>query len=163
VNRVLLSAAAVVTALTLGACGGTGDDTGSVSGPPGADPAGGSSSVDACALFTEEELTEVLGQHEREQWSSTGESSCQWRNTEYASVSIDIGREGTAPGGEVPPEEAMGESEKGADGVTYYPGGYVTFPVGERACHLQVVVDVTDPMADRPAIDRFVGLVRERL
>jgi hypothetical protein len=175
VKRALLCSAAVVAALALGGCGGDSGDSGgtaSVPGFSGGDSGGDSggsggsgreSSVDACSLFTEEELTEVLGEHEREQWAGTGESSCQWRNSEYASVSIDIDREGSAPGGTVPAEEAMGDSEEGAGGVTYYSGGYTTFAVGDRACRLQIVVDVTDPMTDRPAIDRFVGLVKERL
>lgn len=162
-NRALLCTAAVVAALALGACGGTDDGTGSVPGLPGANGSTAASSVDACALFTEEELTDVLGPHEKEQWSGLGESSCQWANTEHASVTIDIDREGTAPGGEVPPQEEMGEAEEGAEGVTYYAGGYTTFAVGERVCRLQIVVNVSDQMADRPAIDRFVGLVRERL
>ena len=162
-NRVLLSATAAVAALFLGACGGT-EDPGPATGLPGVEETAGDApaddEVDACALLTDDEVTEVLGAHERERFSAG--ASCEWTNADHASVTLEIGSPGTASGGVVPPDEMLGDGERGADGVTYHSGGYTTFPVGDRACAIQVVVSVTD-QSDRSTIDRFVALVRDRL
>ena len=163
-NRFPTVLLALLTALTMTACTGTSmpgiPDAGA--GPLTATPTPADApGIDACTLFTEAELTDVLGEHQRK--GSAGHSTCQWENSDYHSVSIDVGSTGTAPGGVVPEEPMMGESEKGDGGLTYYTGGYTTFAVGDRVCRLQIVTDVSDPKTDRPAIDRFAALIKERL
>ncbi|SCG58895.1 hypothetical protein [Micromonospora coxensis] len=122
--------------------------------------------VDACALLSTDEVTQVIGatgdRAPRAGDSGDGGSSCVWENPDtYHSITIDIGRPGTAVGGTLPAESAYGQTEPGPDGIRFASGNIAEFAVRDRACEIQVVTKVTDDTDQSTAI-RLIGLVRDR-
>lgn len=137
---------------------------------PGLAPVGGlpqlprdSAPVDACALLTSDEISEVIGTHEVQPQPLLAAGACTWRNPDtYVSVSLLIGRSGSAINGTLPEESDWGPTEPGPDGIRFAPGGITEFVIGDRACELQMVTDYSPDVADSIAV-RLVGLVRGRL
>ncbi|NMH95724.1 hypothetical protein [Pseudonocardia acidicola] len=120
--------------------------------------------IDVCRLLTSEEVTAVIGAHNGGRLDpGIGAGSCYWRNDEtYSSITVRIGRAGTAPGDRLPEPGDYGPTEPGPAGIRFAPNNVAEFAVDGRACDLQVVTDVmTD--ADRPTAARMIGLVRDRL
>ncbi|MDG4809719.1 hypothetical protein O7634_23460 [Micromonospora sp. WMMD1120] len=163
-------AAAAVALGCLPACDSTPADrpaaTGGDPSRPVASAGAEATSVDACALLSVEEVRQVIGAigdgGPRAGDSGDGGSSCFWENPEtYHSITIDIGRAGTAVGGNLPAESAYGRTEPGSDGIRFASGGIAEFALRDRACEIQVVTKVTDN-SDRSTTVRLIGLVRDR-
>ncbi|MGB2569270.1 hypothetical protein ACPFP2_12575 [Micromonospora citrea] len=122
--------------------------------------------VDACALLSIDEVTQVIGATgdtgPRVGNPGDGGSSCAWENPDtYHSITLDIGSPGTAVGGNLPAESAYGQTEPGPDGIRFASGGIAEFAVRDRACEIQVVTEVTDNTDQSTAV-RLIGLVRDR-
>jgi hypothetical protein len=117
-----------------------------------------------CRLLTSEEVTAVIGANNGGRLDpGIGTGSCSWRNDEtYSSITVRIGRAGTAPGDRLPEPSDYGPTEPGPVGIRFAPGNVAEFAVDGRACDLQVVTDVTTD-ADRPTAVEMIGLVRDRL
>ncbi|MCO1658599.1 DUF3558 family protein [Pseudonocardia humida] len=101
-------------------------------------------SLDVCALLPAAEVEALLGP------GVTGVPNdgingnvCAWENPDtYNSVTLEIGRPGTAAGGQLPPWDAtVGEERSLGDGMREGPGGGVQFVAGDRDCFLQVVTE----------------------
>lgn len=162
--------AALAVTLALAACSNSTPASGDAASGTGVGPGGGTAdvpqpdtSVDACALLTATEVTDVIGPNDGGgPGNGVGESVCTWENPETAhSITVSIGMTGTAVGGQLP-ESAYGETEPGPDGIRYAPGNVAEFAVADRACQIQVVTSVTSD-SDRPAATRLVGLIRDRV
>ncbi|MFC5995829.1 hypothetical protein ACFQE5_16595 [Pseudonocardia hispaniensis] len=119
--------------------------------------------VDACALLTTAEVTELIGDHRVSPQPNLMAGSCTWVNEDtYWSVSVSIGRSGSAADGQLPAESDYGPTEPGPDGIRFAPGGIAEFVLDGRACDLQLVTDLRgDPQ--RQAAARLIGLVRGRV
>ncbi|MFC0531876.1 DUF3558 family protein [Phytohabitans kaempferiae] len=129
-------------------------------GAPAREPAGDDPPLDVCQLLRAEEVTEIIGANDG---GRGGDGGCTWENPEtYHSVTVTIGRTGTAPGGQLPAESNFGETEPGPDGIRFAQGNVVEFAVDDRFCDIQVVTSVTTEI-DRPTAVRLVGLIRDRV
>ncbi|MHA6793574.1 DUF3558 family protein [Pseudonocardia bannensis] len=161
----------VLLLLALAGCGGTGapqaagvnpgagvPEIPQVPGAPAEPP------IDVCRLLTSEEVTAVIGTNNGGRLDpGNGAGSCSWRNDEtYSSITVRIGRTGTAPGDRLPEPSDYGPAEPGPAGIRFAPGNVAEFAVDGRACEMQVVTDVSTD-ADRPTAARMIGLVRDRL
>jgi uncharacterized protein DUF3558 len=123
-------------------------------------------SLDVCALLPTGQVEALVGP------GVTGTPSdgingnvCEWENQDtYNTVTLEVGRPGTAPGGQLPPwEPILGEEEPLGDGVRGGPGGGIEFLVDDRDCFLQVVTEDLGGEKDRAAEIEFAGVVRGRL
>jgi hypothetical protein len=147
----LLACALAVLALSAcgGGAGGSGADpdlsteSGVLSAEAEARGPSTADAVDACALIDEAEVRSLIGDFERT--ASPGNTGgdgggCTWENqTDYKSVSIDIGATGTAAGGTLPTwDPAMGPERTLPDGMRTLGGGQVEFVAGDRYCSVQV-------------------------
>jgi Protein of unknown function (DUF3558) len=99
--------------------------------------------VDACALIDDTEVRSLIGTHDRTPTpGNTGGDGggCTWENqTDYTSVSVDIGRSGSAAGGTLPMwDPAMGPERPLPDGMRSLSGGSVDFVAGDRYSNVQV-------------------------
>jgi hypothetical protein len=148
----------VTAALALAGCGSdkpaaSGSDTQS-SGPP---PAG--TPVDACALVSPEDIAKLLGKpiDGRQIGGGPDAPACTWENRDtYESVTVEIGRPGTAVDGTLPPPEpGFGEvGTPGPDGMRFLASGMVEFPAGGRSNTVQVaVLELMGTDADNAAVD----------
>ncbi|GAB2948115.1 hypothetical protein GCM10027280_41070 [Micromonospora polyrhachis] len=160
----LLAAAAACTPTSGGAP--TSDGAGAP-GPAGATGPAASTSgpkVDACTLLTTAEVGPVIGPNGGGgPGDGVGESVCTWENPEtYHSITVSIGRTGTAVGGNLPAQSDFGPTEPGPDGIRFGSGNVAEFVVGDRACQIQVVTSVTSE-SDRPTAIRLIGLIRSRV
>jgi Protein of unknown function (DUF3558) len=147
----LLGCMLAVLALSLAGCGesagGVADpDLSSESGVLSAEAeARGPSTadaIDACALIDEAEVRSLIGDTKRTATpGNTGGDGggCTWENqTDYKSVSVDIGRSGSAAGGALPTwDPAMGPERPLPDGMRSLSGS-VDFVAGDRYCNVQV-------------------------
>ncbi|QGN47585.1 DUF3558 family protein [Micromonospora sp. WMMD558] len=129
-------------------------------GPTTGGPAAGGEEVDDCSLLTEAEITDVIG---RAGTGVAGADGCVWENRETGhSVTLFVGRPGTAPQGVLPPPDpVLGEPEPGPDGIRFVIDE-AEFADGDRICRLRVVTSVVDDR-DRDTMVRLAGLVRDRL
>ncbi|WP_028931805.1 hypothetical protein [Pseudonocardia asaccharolytica] len=119
--------------------------------------------VDACGLLTTAEVTELISDHEVRGDPNLGAGSCTWRNgATYSSVSVSIGRSGSAAAGQLPAESVYGPTEPGPDGIRFAPGGVAEFVVDGHACDIQLVSNLAGE-AERSTAVRLVGLVRGRV
>lgn len=119
--------------------------------------------VDACALLTTEEVIELIGDHEVNPDPNLGGGACSWVNRgTYDSVTVRIGRSGSAINGKLPEESIYGPTQPGPDGVRFAPGGITEFVADDRACEIQLVTGHAPAVADSIAV-RLVGLVRSRI
>ncbi|MDG4781046.1 hypothetical protein O7614_15470 [Micromonospora sp. WMMD961] len=152
------------------ACGSTPDDQPAAAGGDPSGPVGAAGvdakPVDACALLSVDEVTQVIGATgdtgPRAGNSGDGGSSCAWENPDtYHSITVSIGSPGTAVGGNLPTESPYGTTEPGPDGIRFASGGIAEFALRDRSCEIQVVTKVTDD-TDRSTAVRLVGLVRDR-
>ena len=114
--------------------------------------------IDVCRLLTSEEVTAVIGANNGGRLDpGIGAGSCSWRNDEtYSSITVRIGRAGTAPSDRLPEPSDYGPTEPGPVGIRFAPGNVAEFAVDGRACDLQVVTDVTTD-ADRPTAVQMIG------
>lgn len=155
---------ALALALGLAGCA---DRPATPTGPDQAAPADGGSGpgraaeqVDACLLLTDAEVTEVIGPNPG---GTPGTDGCVWENPDSShSVTLSVGRPGTAADGVLPPADAvLGDPEEGPDGIRFSVGE-AEFASGDRYCTLRVVTSVVDDR-DRSTMIRLTGLVRDRL
>jgi uncharacterized protein YceK len=106
----------------------------------GGAPAAGA--VDACALLSAADVTPFVGAGVAPRPSGNGDGgTCTWENQEdYHSVTVEIGRSGSAPGGKLPPWDSasFGPERTLPDGMRGIVTGQVEFVGGGRDCTLQV-------------------------
>ncbi|MFC7548925.1 DUF3558 family protein [Plantactinospora sp. GCM10030261] len=158
---------AVSVLLTASACGSpttTSDDA----KPAAADPTTGDASpaapIDACALLTEPEVTQVIGAHRTDGRPGDARTvaSCEWENPDTAhSISLSVNLAGTAANGTLPTEEPGFESRPGPDGIRFSSGGAAQFVLGDRVADIQVVSGAAG-RADETTAVRLIGQVRSR-
>jgi hypothetical protein len=129
------------------ACGG-GDakDSPSSSAPSSKAAKPGTDGFDPCALISADKITTLFGTPT--DGTVTGKHSespgCIWENpATFESVSIDIGKAGTARGGTLgPPDPGFPDSTTpGPDGMRFVGSGVVEFAAGDRANTVQVAVN----------------------
>jgi hypothetical protein len=166
----LTALAGAALTLAVAACGSTPADTPAATGSA---PAGSADAVaadakpvDACALLTADEVTQVIGAKgaagPQARSDGDGGGSCMWEDPDtYHSITISIGSPGTAAGGELPKDPYV-QTEPGPNGIRFGSGGMAEFAVRDRACEIQVVTRVTDN-SDRSTAIRLIGLVRGRV
>ena len=177
----LLGGALAVLALSAAGCGG-GSGGGAIGGAAAPDLTNESSvlsaeqqargpstadAVDACALIDEAVVQSLVGDHQRTATPGTSAGDgggCNWENqTDYHSVSVDIGRTGTAPGNTLPAwDPAMGPERPLPDGMRSLSGGSVEFAAGDRSCTVQVAVAIQGDADENKAIE-LAESVRGRL
>ena len=146
----LLGCALAVLALSLAGCGGStaadpdlSTESGVLSAEAEAREPATADAVDACALIDEAEVQSLIGDHDRTATpGNTGGDGggCTWENqTDYKSVSVDVGATGTAAGGALPTwDPAMGPERTLPDGMRTLGVGQVEFVAGDRYCSVQV-------------------------
>lgn len=163
--------ACALAALALSACGGSGGgaadpDLSTQSGvlEAEAEARGPSTAdaVDACALIDEAEVRDLIGDFQRTAnpgVTGSDGGGCTWENqTDYTSVTVDIGASGTAAGGALPTADpAMGTERTLPDGMRTFGGGQVEFVAGDRYCSVQVA-DVIQGDADE---NTAIGLAKD--
>lgn len=170
--RLLAAAVAALALLCVPACGadpasGSTSPTGNQQLPAVTDHADAlptrQPTIDACSLIHDDEATEILGRHDGAvpEGSISGGSWCSWDNPETSeSITLRLGAEGSAPGGELPAESYLGPTEPGPDGIRFAPMGVAEFVLDDRACEVQVVTNATD--TDPQTAVRLIGLIRAR-
>jgi hypothetical protein len=123
-------------------------------------------SLDVCALLSTADVQALVGE------GITGAPSdgvngnvCEWENQDtYHSVTVEVGRPGTAPGGQLPPwEPVLGEEESLGDGMRVGAGGGVEFLVDDRSCFVQVVTADLGGSEDEARAIAFAQEVRGKL
>jgi hypothetical protein len=148
----LLGCTLAVLALSLPGCGGStggaadpdlSTESGVLSAEAQARGPSTADAVDACALIDDAEVRSLIGDHDRTATpGNTGGDGggCTWENqTDYKSVSVDIGATGSAAGGTLPTwDPAMGPERPLPDGMRSLSGGSVDFVAGDRYCNVQV-------------------------
>ncbi len=121
--------------------------------------------VDACTLLQKDEIEGIIGRNSGGHvGAGVGESVCEWDNeTNYHSVTVSLGNQGTAPGGKITVDKVpgAGPAEAGPDGISFASDNTGTFAIADRECYIQVVTDPTSNK-DRTTTVRLVRLVRAR-
>jgi hypothetical protein len=122
--------------------------------------------LDVCALLSTPDVQALVG---ADVTGAPGDaingSACEWENQDtYTSVTLEIGRPGTAPGGQFPPwEPILGEEESLGDGMRVGAGGGVEFLVEDRDCFVQVVTEDLGGSKDEAQAVKFAQEVRGKL
>jgi hypothetical protein len=162
------------------ACGGTGG--GSASDTPDRSPAEGRAvasaeaqargpaspeAVDACALLDAAEVEALIGKNGggRPAGAPGGDGgACAWENPDDShSVSLDIGRSGTAATGTLPAwDPVLGPERPLGDGMRSLGGGQVEFVADTRDCTVQVVAAISGNADEDKAVE-LARAVRARL
>jgi hypothetical protein len=156
VSKTTFAFVALATGLALGGCGS--DKPQPASSQPSTPPAAGSA-IDACKLVSADDIAKLLGKpvEGRAIGGSPDAPACTWENREtYESVTLEIGKPGTAANGTLaPPDPGLGDvGTPGPDGMRYLASGMVEFPAGGRANTVQVaVLALLGPDADNAAVD----------
>ncbi|BCY09496.1 hypothetical protein L3i22_045840 [Actinoplanes sp. L3-i22] len=151
----------------LGTVAGCSDDPKTTTaGQPAASAAAStpaSTDLDACALLDKTEVEAIIGASNGGQpGAGVGDSLCVWENpTDFHSVTVNIGVDGTAPKGKLPADVLAGAAQKGPDGIRFAADSTANFVLANRACYLQVVTETTDK-ADRATAARLIALIRTR-
>lgn len=115
--------------------------------------------VDGCALLSAAEVEALIGPNDGPTANGSG---CTWENSDsYYSVTIDVGRRGTAANGTLPPwEPALGpERTVGTDMRDI--NGAIEFVAGDRDCTVQVASN--KGTADRDSGVALVPVLRSRI
>jgi uncharacterized protein YceK len=130
----------------------------------GGAPAAGA--VDACALLSAADVEPVVGKGVSPEPHSAGGDGgqCTWENKDdYHSVTLEVGRSGSAPGGQLPPwDDTLGPERALPDGMREIVSGQVEFVGGGRDCVLQVATTAPGD-ADREKAVELARKVRGQL
>jgi hypothetical protein len=157
----MLGGLAVLTLLgTAAACSG---DTAAGSPTATKKPVTTKAAVDSCTLLEKDEIEGIIGGNDGgHPGGGVGESVCEWDNeTNYHSITVSIGNQGTAAGGKLPVDEVAGPGDPGPDGIRFASDNTANFVIANRVCYLQVVTDPTSNK-DRTIAVRLIRLVRAR-
>jgi Protein of unknown function (DUF3558) len=171
-TRLCWTAAALLVALAgcsstiSGTPGAAGDPTGvpavvSAENQARGEPTAGA--VDACALLPAADVKAIVGDGVDGQATPGGDGGkCTWENqTNYYSVTVDIGSTGTAASGLPAWDKALGPERPLPDGMRSWSGGQVEFVGGTRDCFLQVASNGGD--ADEKKAVELARKVRDQL
>jgi hypothetical protein len=130
----------------------------------GGAPAAGA--VDACALLSAADVEPVVGNGVSGKPNGAGGDGgrCTWENQEdYHSVTLEIGRTGSAPGGQLPPwDDFLGPERPLPDGMREIVTGQVEFVGGGRDCILQVATATAGNKDQQKAVE-LARKVRDQL
>jgi hypothetical protein len=173
----VLPAAAAVLIVVAGCGGGPVAGSGSAGSPESAvasaeeearDEVAGpatANAVDACALLSDADVEPFVGDGVEGEENPTGGDggSCTWTNqTDYHSVSLEIGLSGTAADGDLPPwDDTVGPEKPLPDDMRATGGGQVEFVVDTRDCFVQVATNGGDE--DEQAAVELARKVRDQL
>jgi Protein of unknown function (DUF3558) len=125
----------------------------------------GAGAVDACALLSAADVTPLVGKGVSGQPNpvSGDGGKCTWENQDdYHSVTLEVGANGSAPGGALPKwDTSIGPERPLPDGMRSWSGGQVEFLAGSRDCFLQVAT--TGAASDEQKAVELAGKVRGQL
>ncbi len=154
------SGTAAVPAATNVVAGSSASHAGSSEAVAPPAPAGPETVLKVCSLLTSAEIKAIIG---TDSGGIGNSSTCEWINedNEY-SVTVEIGDPGTSVGGHLPDPMPGSKIENGPDGIRFSSGNVAEFLIGDRACQVQVVTDVTND-SDRQTQVRLIGLLRGRV
>jgi hypothetical protein len=149
--RIDRGVAAAVLAVCLGSVGaacGSGDGSSASSeqksqpGTPTATAPG--TPIDACKLVSRDRITTLLGTEvDGQPQGDPSSPGCIWENPQtFESVSVTIGKEGTAVNDTLPPPDpaSTDATTPGPDGMRFLGNGSVEFAAGNRFNTVQVAV-----------------------
>ena len=157
-SRASVALVALATAVALAGCGNS-DDKSPTSESSQSSAAPAASGIDACKLIGADDITKLLGKpiDGKSLGADPTMPACTWENRDtYESVTVEIGKPGTAVNGTLPPPEP-GFPEVGTpapDGMRFLASGMVEFPAGGRSNTVQVaVLALMGQDADNAAVD----------
>jgi hypothetical protein len=120
--------------------------------------------IDGCSLLTATEVSDLIGDNDggRATGIANAGGGCMWENeTNYYSVTVEVGNPGSAPGGTIPAwDPAFGPERKVGTDMRDINGG-IEFAAGDRDCTVQV--STTNAAADRESALVLIEKVRDRV
>lgn len=156
-GRTTFAFVVLATCLALAGCGDNkqaASDAPQSTGPPAP-----GTPINACTLVSADDIAKLLGKpvEGRPIGDPPDAPACTWENRDtYESVTVEIGKSGTAVNGTLPPSEpGLPEAgTPGPDGMRFVASGMVEFPAAGRSNTVQVaVLALLGKDADNAAVD----------